>query len=256
VNEGQTTGQGRAVRFRTTRWDLVLNSGDSGSPRHEKSLAELCSLYWYPLYTFARYKGFSEDDAQDLTQSFFLHLLEKKALKRVEPRKGRFRSFLLASFQNHISVYHQHAAAGKRGGGRKPISLDAHSPDEHYPVEPADKLTAETIFDANWAKLLIERVITRLSEEYRRQGKGSHFEQLRSHLNLEGGEGTASYERAAKELGMSAAGVKTLIHRMRKRFATFLRNEVAKTVLDPADIDAEIHALFEALVATEGRLAR
>ena len=117
------------MRFRTTQWDLVFNSGDTGSLQHDRALAELCGLYWYPLYTFARYKGFSEDDAQDLTQSFFLHLLEKKALKRVEPHKGRFRSFLLASFQNHISGYRQRIGAAKRGGGRQFIPLDAFQPD-------------------------------------------------------------------------------------------------------------------------------
>ena len=244
------------MRFRTTQWDLVLNSGDSGSPRHEKALAELCSLYWYPLYTFARYKGFSEDDAQDLTQSFFLHLLAKKALKHAEPYKGRFRSFLLASFQNHISVHRQHAGAAKRGGGHQLISLDAHAPDERRQFEPAHHLTAETIFDAQWARLMIERVISRLAEEYERQGKSSYFEQLRGHLNPGGSENADSYDMVAKQLGLSAAGVKTLVCRMRKRFTTSLRNEVAKTLLDPADIDAEIHALFQALVAAEGHLAQ
>jgi DNA-directed RNA polymerase specialized sigma24 family protein len=256
VNEGQTTGEGRATWFRTTRWDLVFNSGETGCLQHDKALEELCGLYWYPLYTFAWFKGFSEDDAQDLTQSFFLKVLEKKALKRGGPHKRRFRSLLLASFQNHISVYRQQAAAAKRGGGYQAISLDAHQPDERYHLEPTDNLTAETVFDAQWAKLLVERVITRVSEEYRRQGKASYFEQLRSHLNLGSGKSADSYEKAAKKLGLSAAGLKTVVCRMRKRFATFLRNEVAKAVLDPSDIDAEIHALYEGLVATEGRLGR
>jgi DNA-directed RNA polymerase specialized sigma24 family protein len=256
VNEGQTTGEGRAMRFRTTQWDLVFNSGDTGSLQHDKALAELCGLYWYPLYTFARYKGFSEDGAQDLTQSFFLHLLDKRALKQAQPNKGRFRSVRLACFQNHISVYRQRAGAAKRGGGRQLISLDAQEPSDRYHLEAVDYLTAETVFDAQWAKLLLERVIALLAEEYRRQGKASYFEQLRSHLNLGSGEKADSYEKDAKELGLSTAGVKTLVFRMRKRFATFLRNEVAKTVLDPADIDPEIHALYEALVATEGRLER
>jgi DNA-directed RNA polymerase specialized sigma24 family protein len=242
------------MRFRTTQWDLVFNCGDVGSPQHDRALGELCSLYWYPLYTFARYKRFSEEDAQDLTQSFFLHLLQKTALKQVQPHKGRFRSFLLASFQNHISVYRQYTSAAKRGGGHSLISLDAQHADERYRLEPADDLTAETVFDAHWAKFLIERVMMRLSEEYRRQGKANLFARLRVYLNLMGSDNADRYEEAAKELGLSLAGVKTLVFRMRKRFATFLRNEVAQTVMDPGDVDAEIHALYEALVATEGRL--
>lgn len=246
----------KAMQFRTTQWDLVLDSGDSGSPRHGQALAELCSLYWYPIYAFARYKGFSEADAQDLTQSFFLHLLDKRALKQAQPDKGRFRSFLLACFQNHISVYRQRASAAKRGGGSPLVSLDTDQFAEHDRLEPADDLTPETVFDAHWAKVLIERVLMRLAEEYRRGGKANFFERLRVHLNVVGEKTAASYETSAQELGLSRTAVKTLVCRMRKRFAALLRTEVARTVLDPSEIDAEIHSLYEALVATEGRLER
>ena len=254
MNEGQTIGEGRAMRFRTTRWDLVFNSGDVDSPQHCKALADFCSLYWYPIYSFARYKGFSEDDAEDLTQSFFLHLLEKTALKRAQPHTGRFRSFLLASFQNHISLYRQHTLAAKRGGDHALISLDIQLADERYGIKAADALTAEKFFDAQWAKFLVERVMMQLSEEYRSHGKGPLFARLRVHLDLAGsGDG---YQETAQEFGLSLSRVKTLVFRMRRRFATLLRKEVAQTVMDPAEIDAEIHALYEALVASEGRLEK
>jgi RNA polymerase sigma factor (sigma-70 family) len=255
VNDGQTTGNARVFGFHTTRWDLVLNSRNIDSPDFGKALAELCSIYWYPLYAFARYKGLSEHDAQDLTQSFFLYLLEKTSLKEVHPEKGRFRSFLLASFQNHISVYRQRAGAAKRGGGCDMISLDAQSLHERDRREPTDDLTGETVFDAHWAKLLLERVTIRLAEEYRESGKANVFERLRVHLGIGGSDDADSYEEAAHELGLSIGAVKTQVCRLRKRFATFLRYEVAQTVLDPGEIDAEIHALYEALVATEGRLS-
>jgi len=255
VNDGQTTGNARAMGFHTTRWDLVLKSGNIDSPDFGKALAELCSIYWYPLYAFARYKGLSEHDAQDLTQSFFLYLLEKRSLKEVHPEKGRFRSFLLASFQNHISVYRQRACAAKRGGGYDMISLDAQPTHERDRLEPTDDLTGETVFDAHWAKFLLERVTIRLAEEYQSTGKAKVFERLRVYLSITGTEETDSYEEAAQELGLSVGGVKTQVCRLRKRFATLLRYEVAQTVLDPGEIDAEVHALYEALVATEGRLS-
>ncbi len=255
MNDGQRTGNARVMGFHTTRWDLVLNSGNVDSPDFGKALAELCSIYWYPLYAFARYKGLSEHDAQDLTQNFFLYLLEKRSLKEVHPEKGRFRSFLLASFQNHISVYRQRACAAKRGGGCDTISLDAQPPHERDRLEPTDDLTGETVFDAHWAKFLLERVTLRLEEEYRSAGKANVFGRLRVYLNIAGGENADSYEEAAPELGLSVGGVKTQVCRLRKRFAMYLRHEVAQTVLDPADIDAEIHALYKALVATEGRLS-
>ena len=255
MNDGQTTGNARAMGFHTTRWDLVLKSGNIDSPDFGKALAELCSIYWYPLYAFARYKGLSEHDAQDLTQSFFLYLLEKRSLKEVHPEKGRFRSFLLASFQNHISVYRQRACAAKRGGGYDMISLDAQPTHERDRLEPTDDLTGETVFDAHWAKFLLERVTIRLAEEYQSTGKAKVFERLRVYLSITGTEETDSYEEAAQELGLSVGGVKTQVCRLRKRFATLLRYEVAQTVLDPGEIDAEVHALYEALVATEGRLS-
>ena len=254
MKEKKPTADYTGTRFHTTSWDLVLNSGDVDAPEHSQALAELCSLYWYPLYTFARYKGFSDDDAKDLTQSFFLHLLEKAGLKQAHPHRGRFRSFLLACFQNHISALRRHASAEKRGGGHAVISLDAQESKKCHRLEPVDDLTAETVFDARWATILLDRVMVRISEEYRRQSKETAFEMLHMYLDLKGEETSASYQESAKQLGMSLAAVKTQICRMRRRFAAFLREEVANTVLDPADIDAEIHALYDALVATEGRL--
>ena len=198
------------MRFRTTRWDLVFNSGDVDSPQHCKALADFCSLYWYPIYSFARYNGFSEGDAEDLTQSFFLHLLEKTALKRAHPHGGRFRSFLLASFENHIAVYRQHTLAAKRGGDHSLISLDIEGADERYCLKAADDLTAEKFFDAQWAKFLIERVMMQLSKEYRRQGKEPLFARLRVHLDLVGSGGADRYQEAAKEFGLSVSGLRRL----------------------------------------------
>ena len=136
------------------------------------------------------------------------------------------------------------------------ISLDIEGADERYCLKAADDLTAEKFFDAQWAKFLIERVMMQLSKEYRRQGKEPLFARLRVHLDLVGSGGADRYQEAAKEFGLSVSGVKTLVFRMRRRFATLLRKEVAQTVMDPAEIDAEIHALYEALVASEGRLEK
>jgi len=241
------------MRFRTTKWQLVLDSQNRRSPRHGEALAELCSAYWYPIYAFARRKGFEAQDAEDLTQSFFLHLLEKGSLQRVRADKGRFRCFLLACFRNHISTWRQHQVAAKRGGGCRLISLDAARAEERYQFPPTDDLTAETLFDAQWAELLLERVTSRLSEYYRRKGKQTIFERLSGWLKVETELKVSSYDEAAKVLGLSVAGAKTLVSRMRKHFRRLLREEVAGTILDPADVDAEIRALFQALVAAKGR---
>ncbi|HYZ74169.1 MAG TPA: sigma-70 family RNA polymerase sigma factor [Chthoniobacterales bacterium] len=253
MNTRQSKEQQAGMQFHTTRWDLVLRSGDVTSPFHEESLSEFCSRYWYPLYHFARYKGFSDEDAQDLTQSFFLHLLDKVSLKHADPNRGRFRSFLLASFQNHISSVRHRAGAAKRGGGNPLVPLDAQEANERDQIEPKDNVTAEVFFDAQWAQLLLERAMVRLNEEYRQAGKTAQFDRLRGYLDLTGTNLSEGYDEAAAQLGLTVAGIKTLVFRMRKRYSALLRDEVAQTLADPGDIDAEIHALYQALLVTEGR---
>lgn len=250
----QNSGQERDVHFRTTQWELVLNAQNISSAEHRRCLSELCSVYWFPLYRFALFTGLSNEDAQDLTQSFFLYLLQKESLRHADPAKGRFRSFLLACFRNHLSTQRQYSSAAKRGGGKPAINLDAFDAEERHRLEPADELTAETFFDANWARLLIERVMRQLSEEYRLRGKSYQFDRLQCYLEIGSEPDAKSYEEAGRVLGMSGNGVKTLVFRMRQRFAALMRQEVAQTLLNPRDTDAEIHALYSALRSTEGRL--
>jgi RNA polymerase sigma factor (sigma-70 family) len=218
------------------------------------ALAELCRIYWYPIYVFARRRGYSPEDAQDLTQGFFLHLLEHRALTTVDRLKGKFRSFLLASFQNYLSVEAHRARCLKRGGNREFVSLDLEDAENRYQLEPVEHLTAEKIFDARWALILLDRAMTLLREEYVAQGKTPLLESLKVFLGS-AGESSPPYEEVAKALGVGLPAVKTLIHRLRKRYSSLLREEIGRTVSDPAEIEGEVHALCEALVASGGRLA-
>jgi len=243
-----------AARFRTTRWSVVLLSAQSQAPGSKAALAELCRLYWFPLYAFVRRRGYSPADAQDLTQGFFLHLLDHKALAEVDPRKGKFRSFLLASIKNYLSKEADRDRCLKRGGNIEFVPLDTERAEDLYRLEPADFLTAETIFDARWATTLLDEAMTRLGNEYAAQGKAAIFHALESFLHSSNVQVVPSYEQVADQLQVGTGAVKTLIHRLRKQFAAFLREEVARTVSDPAEIDEEIHSLCEALIASEGRL--
>jgi RNA polymerase sigma factor (sigma-70 family) len=218
------------------------------------ALTELCRLYWYPLYMFARRRGHSPDDAQDLTQGFFLHLLEQQALSNVDRLKGKFRSFLLASFQNHLSDAVDRARRLKRGGDKEFVHLDAEEAEERYRMEPVELLTAEKMFDARWAMTLLAEALNRLRREYATGGKTPTFEALKVFLDPNNTIAPPSYDEVANRLQVSTGAVKTLIHRLRKRYTALLREEVGRTVSDPAEIDGEIHALCEALIASEGRL--
>ncbi len=231
-----------------------MTSAQSQAEGGRAALAELCQLYWYPLYSFARLRGHSPHDAQDVTQGFFLHLLEHRALTHVDRLKGKFRSFLLASFKNYLSVEAHRARSLKRGGKWEFVSLDIESAENRYRLEPADHLTPEKIFEARWAITLLGRAMTVLDEEYAAQGKSLTFENLKVFLRVGDIEGSPPQEEAAKALGVGLGAVKTQIHRLRKRYSAILRQEIGRTVSDPAEIDGEIHALCDALIAAEGRL--
>jgi RNA polymerase sigma factor (sigma-70 family) len=243
-----------ATSFHTTRWTIVMSAAQSQAPGEQSALAELCHNYWYPLYMFARRRGHSPDDAQDLTQGFFLHPVEQRALTSVDPLRGKFRSLLLASFQNDRSDQADRASRFKRGGDKEFVGLDAEKAEELYRLEPVECLTAEKMFDARWAMTLLAEALNRLRHEYATQGKTSTFEALNVFLDPVNSKAPPSYEEVANRLQVSTGAVKTLIHRLRKRYTALLREEVGRTVSDPAEIDEEIPALCEALIASEGRL--
>jgi RNA polymerase sigma factor (sigma-70 family) len=242
------------ARFQTTRWSAILVAAQSQLPGSQAALTDLCRLYWYPLYAFARRRGYGPPDAQDLTQGFFLHLLEHRALRQVQPLKGKFRSFLLASFQNFILDEASRARCLKRGGNREFVFLDAEDAESRYQLEPADLLTAEKIYDARWAMTLLGHAVERLAREYARRGEIGRFIVLKEFVGVGEGKPPPSYEEVARSLRVSVGAAKTLIHRFRKQYAAILREEIGRTVTDPADIEQEIHALCNALVAAEGRL--
>jgi RNA polymerase sigma factor (sigma-70 family) len=240
-----------AGRFCTTRWSAVLLSAQSQVPGSQAALAELCKIYWSPIYEFVRRRGHDANDAQDLTQGFLLHLLNHKALRQVSPVKGKFRSFLAASLQNYLLDEFDHTRRIKRGGNIEFVPLDTGFAGHRYQL---DVLTADKIFDARWAITVLDEAMTRLGQEYVAKGKRSTFETLKPFLDPINTTASLSYEKVANALQVSVGSVKTLIHRLRKQYTCLLREEVGRTVSNPGEIDGEIHALCDALIATEGRL--
>lgn len=235
----------RDKHFATTRWSIVLAAGRTSSQRSRSALAELCECYWYPLYAFVRSQGYSAHDAHDATQEFFSRLLEKKYLAAVCPERGRFRAFLIAACKHFLSNERDRARAKKRGGGRQAVAWDVDDAEERYRLEPADRLTPERIFERQCAIALIERALDRLRTSYSQSGKERFFERMKG--SLAGKQPDRPHERIAAELGMTPAAVKVAVHRLRKRFRELLREEIAQTVDDPADVDDELRELFAAL---------
>lgn len=236
----------RDDRFATTHWSLVLAAGQRESPQAAQALATLCEHYWYPLYAYVRRRGFSAEDARDLTQDFFALLLAKDRLRLADQQRGRFRSFLLASLSHFLANYRREQRAERRGGGQLLLSLDWQSGEERYRLEPADPQTPEKIFDRRWALTLLQRALERLREQYVSSGRGALFAALQETL----GAATSPprpYAELASELHLSESAVKVAVHRLRKRCGELLRDEIAQTVSDPTEIEEELGYLFAAL---------
>jgi RNA polymerase sigma-70 factor (ECF subfamily) len=254
VKLDQSSAAGGANRFQTTRWSVVLVSAQSQAPGSKKAFADLCKLYWYPLYAFIRHRGYSPEDSEDLVQGFFLRLVEHKTLSRVDRSKGKFRSFLLASLQNYLLDEAARASRLKRGGKAEFVHLDLEGAEDRYRLERVETVTPEKVFDARWAMALLAEVMNRLSREYAAQGKTTTFEALNAFLDPLNSKEFPPYEQVADQLKLSVAAVKTLIHRLRKQYTALVREEIRLTVSNAQDVSAEIHELCEALIAAEGRV--
>jgi len=234
----------RAV-FATTHWSVVLSAADSDTTRACAALARLCQNYWYPLYTYVRRRGYAAHDAQDLTQAFFLRLLERHWVEDAERDRGRFRTFLLTALQRFLSDEWDKGRAQKRGGGTLHIPVQLDSAETRYGHEPADELTPEQSYERRWALTLLDTVLQNLRAEYERAGKGELFAGLNS--CLVGGRETQPYAELAAQLAMNEGAVKVAVHRLRKRYRQLLREEIAQTTAEAGDVDDELHHLFAVL---------
>ena len=230
-------------QFPTTRWSLVVAAGDSRGKEARSALVALCENYWYPLYAYLRRRGYSADQAQDLTQEFVVRLLEGRYLDRADPEKGRFRSFLLTSLKFFVADEADRDRAQKRGGGMV-APLEFSLGEKRYEREPAHDETPERIFERRWALSVLDRVVERLRSEFLQHGRAQHFEQLKVFLL---GHSDAPYAALAREINTSEGALKVAIHRLRKRYRELFRQEIADTVADPTDVESELRFLAAVL---------
>src|SRR6202162_6566585 len=230
-------------QFPTTRWTLVVAAGDPQRKEARPALVSLCENYWYPLYAYLRRRGYPADEAQDLTQEFFVRVLEGRYLDRADPEKGRFRSFLLTSLKFFVADEADRDRAQKRGGGML-VPLEFGSGEERYQREPAHDETPERIFERRWGRSVVDRVVERLRDEFVQHGRPEHFERLKVFLL---GQSETPYAALAGEMKTSEGALKVAIHRLRKRYRELFRQEIADTVADPAEVEAELRSLAAAL---------
>ena len=231
--------------FATTQWSIVLRAAQPEDSAARAALEQLCRRYWFPLYAFARRRVAEVHEAQDLTQEFFLRLLEKNSLAAASPERGRFRSFLLTSLKNFLANELDRANAQKRGGGRERLSLDWESGESRLSLEPAHTDTPEREFERQWTLTLLDNVVSRLQAEFTDSGKARQFELFKA--SLTGGGAVLDYAIIAAELSMSEEAARQASHRLRKRYRELLREEVAATVESDDEVEDEIGRLLAAL---------
>jgi RNA polymerase sigma factor (sigma-70 family) len=233
--------------FATTHWTVVLAAGRRSTPQSDHALEELCRTYWFPLYAYVRRRGHNKEDAEDSVQAFFARFLAKNYLAGLSAERGRFRAFLLASLKHFLINDWKKSQRQKRGGGAALLSLDWQTADTKFQVAAKNEPSPDKVFDREWALALLAKVIERLQKECAADGKAKLFEQLKVFLTAD--KDDAAQSKVAKSLGMEEGSVRVAIHRLRKRYRQLLRDEIAQTLADAADVDEEMRALFGAFSA-------
>ncbi len=239
-------GAPRGDYFATTRWTVVVQAGQRSSPQSARALAELCETYWYPLYCYVRRRVASREDAEDLVQGYFERFVEQNDLEHLSADRGRFRAFLLASMKHFMANQRDRASRQRRGGDRTVFSLNWQDAETRFQLEPADpSANPEREFDRHWALALFERVVHRLRDECTADGKSELFKHTKGFLTFN--ESAIPYSEAAEALGWSEGAVRVAVHRLRQRYRTLLREEIAQTLVDPAQVADELRSLLAAL---------
>jgi len=239
-------GQHGGVAFTTTHWSVVLEA-QGESPAAQEALEKLCRVYWRPIYSFVRRQGLGPEEAEDITQGFFAQLLERGKFSAIRKEKGRLRSFLLGALKYFVADEQRRAMAIKRGKGQRLIPLEELRAGERIDMEPSDPMTAEMIYERRWALTVLERVLSRLKDEYVAADNAVLFDSLKQLLPDE--PGSPSQAEIATQLGMTENAVRQAFYRFRQRYQSILREEIANTVATPGDIEDELRHLIAVLEA-------
>jgi RNA polymerase sigma factor (sigma-70 family) len=240
------SGQHGGVAFTTTHWSVVLEA-QGESPAAQEALEKLCRTYWRPIFAFLRREGLPPEEAEDITQGFFAQLLERRKFSALRKEKGRLRSFLLGALKYFVADEQRRAMAIKRGSGLRLIPLEELRAGERIDMEPSDPMTAEMIYERRWALTVLERVLSRLKDEYLAADNAALFDLLKELLPDE--PGSPSQAEIAARLGMSENAVRQAFYRFRQRYQSLLREEIAHTVATPGDIEDELRHLIAVIEA-------
>jgi RNA polymerase sigma factor (sigma-70 family) len=235
----------RDPSFPSTHWSLVQRVKDGDDKDSGLAMEAICKSYWYPIYAFLRRIGHAPSDAEDLTQGFFHRLIDEKSLLTANSDLGRLRSFLLGVLKRLLSDHTRHNATLKRGGGHADLSIDETDAEDRYKLEPSDLESPDKLFDRAWAHGILEHAAVKLRVAFEEGDNGEAFHHLQEFLPQ--GDNATSYRKVAKRMGVNENSVRLMVHRMRQRYRKCIEEEVAQTVTDPGEVEAEIEHLLAAV---------
>ena len=233
----------QADPFPVTRWSIVARASNLESTEAQAAWTTLCNDYWFPLYAYARRKGSSPEDAEDLTQAFFAMMIRRESLGQAEPGRGRLRAYLLGAFKNFIISEHRKVVAEKRGGHSEPLLLDLAQAEARLAAQASGEDHPDQEYDRRWALQLIDETLKALEKEYVARGRGELFAAFKPYLSCE--DARESHADLAEKLGMKKGAVRIAVFRARQRFAQIMRDTIAETVISNAEVDQELAHLFE-----------
>lgn len=231
--------------FNSTQWSIVRAASKTDPLRSRAALDALCRTYWRPLYAYVRRSGRSREDAEDLVQGFFAGFLAKNAIREAKPEGGRFRAFLLACLKHYMANEWNRERRQKRGGNATCFSLDWQDAEARYSLESARNLSPDRFYDREWALSLMDQVVDRLREKYKADGNLEQFEHLKCCLTCSRDD--IPYQQIAGLFQMTPGAVAVAVHRLRKRYRSLLREEVARTLSSREHLEEEMRALRSAL---------
>ena len=221
----------------------MITAGDR-SEDAATALAELCEIYWAPVYAFIRRSGAPAEDARDLTQAFFARVIEKNFIGEARPDRGCFRSYLLACLRHFLSNMRDAHRAVKRGGNRPHISLDLEAGERLLELDRIDELSPDRVYERRWVMTVIDQALARVEQKYVASGRASQFAKLKGSLT---GDETRSYAELGTALAMTEGALRVAVHRIRSDFGKALRDTIAETIGNPSDVDDELRYLLDVI---------
>lgn len=228
--------------FPPTQWSIILSARHEDSEIRSQALEHICRCYWHPIYAYARKRGFSPEDAEDVTQGFFASMVHGQGFEKLDANRGKLRSYLLVALRNYMANEWRRRHAQRRGGDAKMLSIDLDDAEEHTCLEPAVQLTPEAVFERHWATTLLHTVMSQLERSFAQDGKGTTFELLKDFIAR--GRHERSQREVAEQLGISENAVRLAVHRLRKRYREMLLREIESTLEAGENPEDELRYLF------------